>query len=85
MVFLKNNSNFQKNPRTVTRGFWNTSETPTNGVRALIDWVSLTFRNVHDLTSVCQILNLPVDLFEIHDKGLNGYENMATYKKIQIM
>lgn len=56
---------------------------PENGLRALIDWVSITFKHI-SLDDVFQIVKLPKDLWTFHDKGFSGYEYHCSYKSMKI-
>lgn len=57
---------------------------PSNGLRALIDWVSVTFKNV-SLNEVFQIIKLPEDLWTFYEHGFYGYMYSATYKSMKVM
>lgn len=57
---------------------------PSNGLRALIDWVSVTFKNI-SVDDVFQIIKLPLDLWTLQDHGYNGYQYSAVYKSLKIM
>ena len=57
---------------------------PKNGLRALIDWVSVTFKNI-SVDEVFQIIKLPLDLWTLQDHGYNGYQYSAVYKSMKIM
>ena len=57
---------------------------PSNGLRALIDWVSVTFKNI-SVDEVFQIIKLPLDLWTLQDHGYNGYQYSAVYKSMKIM
>ena len=59
-------------------------ELPSNGLRALIDWVSVTFKNI-SVDEVFQIIKLPLDLWTLQDHGYNGYQYSAVYKSMKIM
>lgn len=57
---------------------------PKNGLRALIDWVSVTFKNISK-NDVFQIIKLPENLWTMNDHGFNGYMYSASYKSIKMM
>lgn len=53
-------------------------------LRALVDWVSITFFDLQNWEKVTQILSLDSDEFIVQNKGFNGYMNSATYGSILI-
>lgn len=86
MIAEKNN--FTVDTPSCNTGYLKTSKhpfiMPENGLRALIDWVSVTFKNV-SLNDVFQIIKLPENLWTLHTHGFNGYMYAATYKSMKIM
>lgn len=62
-------------------GSMNTIE---NGLRALVDWVSVTIKEVQSLSDACAILGLPESEFEVREVGFRGYLKSATYGKIMV-
>lgn len=62
-------------------GSMNTIE---NGLRALVDWVSVTIKDVQSLSDACGILGLKESEFEVREVGFRGYLKSATYGKIMV-
>lgn len=59
--------------------------TPThNGLRALVDWVSVTFKTIKNLQEACQLLNLPIEEFTLLETGFNGYRKSAIFGQIKV-
>jgi phage replication initiation protein len=80
----KNGSNMgQKTvlPPYTNRGAVNTSE---SGLRSLVDWVSLTLKNVEIWTDVADILGIPSDMFRECEKGGFSYRSQVRFGHIAI-
>lgn len=59
-------------------------DTNQNTLRALVDWVSITFLEVQSWEKITRILSLPDSEFLVQNKGFNGYQNTAKYGNIMI-
>lgn len=56
---------------------------PANGLRALIDWVSITFKHL-SIDELFQIVKIPEEKWTFQEKSYKGYLYSATYKSIII-
>lgn len=56
--------------------------TSESGLRALVDWVSITFKKITTLQEICGIITIPESNFTINDNGFNGYTNSAHFGSI---
>lgn len=59
-------------------------DTIENGLRALVDWVGVTFKDVFFLEDVSGILGIPIREFELQEKGFRGYKESATFGSILV-
>lgn len=59
-------------------------DTIENGLRALVDWVSVSFSTVKELKDLIGILGLKEEQFEVRDSGFRGYKNSAIFGHITI-
>lgn len=59
-------------------------DTEVNSLRALVDWVSVTFSSFQNLEQALEILQLPIDKFEIKETGFFGYKKSAKYGNMLI-
>lgn len=59
-------------------------DTLENGLRALVDWVSVSFSDVKTLTDLAGLLQMPEQAFEVRDVGYRGYTSSATYGHITL-
>jgi len=78
---MTNNDQNNEFPPYRNTGAMNTSIKP---LRALVDWVSITFLSGQNWRVFAQILGLDPDEFEVQNKGHKGYLNTAKYKDITI-
>lgn len=60
-------------------------DTNRSGLRACVDWVGVTLKNLHSLEEISQILQIPFDDFEIREVGYQGYKSSASYGSILVM
>lgn len=56
---------------------------PNNGLRALIDWVSITFKHM-SIEDLFQLVKIPAEKWTFEEKSYKGYLFSATYKSIII-
>lgn len=68
-------------PPLTNRGVQNTTE---NGLRACVDWVQVTFKNVNDPYVICDLLYLERCKFKVYETGLFGYKSHIRYSNIAI-
>lgn len=54
-------------------------------LRALVDWVSITFLDVKNWQNIVQIMNLNIDDFEVFEQGSKGYTHTAISGAIKIL
>lgn len=80
-----NNEQINRNTPCSNTGYLNTEysyiDVPENGMRALIDWVSITIKDINYLDAI-DLLNLPSKNFEIMNSGYHGYANHARFGEI---
>lgn len=75
-------SNFHVEPPSTNRGVLSTSQT---GLRACVDWVQVTFKNVTDFTQIISLLGMEIGHFLDMQTGKYGYKcqkrcgNIAIY------
>ena len=60
-------------------------DTSQSDLRACVDWVGVTLKNLHTLNEISQILQIPEDDFELREVGYQGYTKSATYGSIMVM
>lgn len=60
-------------------------DTTQSGLRACVDWVGVTLKNLHTLNEISQILQIPESDFELREVGYQGYTKSATYGSIMVM
>lgn len=68
-------------PPCTSRGAQNTSE---SALRACVDWVSVTLKNVHDVHDVIDLLGLPRENFCDFPTGKYGYRSHKRFGHIAI-
>lgn len=64
------------------RGVGNTQE---RGMRALVDWVSATFKTGQELEEIFELIGLKKELFIEAKKGVNGYRKKLSYGHIHVL
>lgn len=77
-------TNNQENLSNPPYGNTGAMDTTQKSLRALIDWVSITFLSGKNWQDFAQILGLDFNDFQVENKGYKGYLNTARYKDIII-
>lgn len=62
-------------------GYVNTRD---NSLRALVDWVSVTFKRVKNWQKITKILGIENDKFKVTNQGYLGYQKTARFENIMI-
>lgn len=56
----------------------------TNSLTSCVDWFSATFFNCKNWQELCGIICVSEGLFDVKEKGINGYSKSAVWGNIQI-